>query len=107
MLKTALATPCLLLISLSLTSCNWVRVTPEGENVRLLNQSQVSACQRIGTTTSTTASKVVFVPRGSESVQTELVDLARNEAGLMGGNAIVADGTVVDGRQRFIVYSCP
>jgi len=75
--------------------------------VRLLTQSQVTNCQRIGTTTSTTTSRVVVVPRGSETVQTELVDLARNEAGLMGGNAIVADGTVVDGRQRFIVYDCP
>ena len=100
-------TLCPLLLSLLLTSCTWVRVTPEGQGVRLLNQSQVVACQRIGTTTSTTTSRVTVIPRGSETVQTELVDLARNEAGLMGGNAIVADGTVVDGRQRFIVYDCP
>lgn len=97
----------LILPSLFLTSCTWVRVTPEGENVRLLTQSQVAACERIGTTTSTTTSRVTVIPRGSETVQEELVDLARNEAGLMGGNAIVADGTVVDGRQRFIVYDCP
>jgi hypothetical protein len=90
-----------------LSACSFVGVTPEGQDVRLLTQSQVGACQRVGTTTSTTTSRVVIVPRGSETVQTELVDLARNEAGLMGGNAIVADGTVVDGRQRFIVYSCP
>ena len=94
-------------LSLLLVSCSWVRVTPEGQDVRLLTQNQVGNCQRIGTTTSTTTDEVVFVPRGSETVQTELVDLARNEAGLMGGNAIVADGTVVEGRQRFIVYSCP
>ena len=50
---------------------------------------------------------VVFVPRGSEKVQDELVDLARNEAGVMGGNAIVADSSIEDGRQRFVVYSCP
>lgn len=90
-----------------LSSCNWVRVTPEGENVRLLTQGEVGACERIGTTTSTTADSVTVVQRGSERVQTELVNLARNEAGLMGGNAIVADGTVVDGRQRFIVFRCP
>ena len=95
------------LLPLALSSCNWVRVTPEGEGVRLLNQNQVSACQRVGTTTSTTTSRVAVIPRGSETVQTELVNLARNEAGLMGGNAIVADGTVVDGRQHFIVYDCP
>ena len=96
-----------LFLSLALSSCTWVRVTPDGQGVQLLRQNQVEACQRIGTTTSTTTSRVVIIPRGSETVQTELVDLARNEAGLMGGNAIVPDGAVVDGRQRFIVYDCP
>ncbi|MCB1672639.1 MAG: DUF4156 domain-containing protein [Gammaproteobacteria bacterium] len=90
-----------------LSACSWVRVTPEGVPVRLLNSNQISTCTRLGTTTSTTSSRVLFVPRGSEKVQAELVDLARNEAGLMGGNAIVADSTVDSGRQHFIVYSCP
>jgi len=90
-----------------LSSCTWVQVAPEGRGVRLLNTTQVSACQRLGTTTSTTRQRVVFVPRGSEKVQEELVDLARNEAGIMGGNAIVADSSIEDGRQRFVVYSCP
>ena len=90
-----------------LSACNWVQVTPEGEGVQLLNPDQVGACQRLGTTTSTTTANVLFVQRGNERVQTELVDLARNEAGLMGGNTIVVDSTVSNGRQRFVVYNCP
>lgn len=89
-----------------LSSCTWVRVTPEGEVVRLLSQSQASTCARLGTTTSNTSNRLLFFPRGSEKVQTELVNLARNEAGLMGGNAIVAESTVVNGRQQFVVYRC-
>lgn len=97
-----------LILSLSLLSaCTWVRVTPEGQPVRLLNQRQAANCTRIGTTTSVTSDRVLFFPRGSEKVQTELVDLARNEAGLMGGNAVVADSTVDGGRQLFVVYQCP
>lgn len=108
MSRNVLLSCCNVLCFVSLSACNWVRVIPEGQDVRLLTQGQVSACQRVGTTTSTTTGRVVVIPRGSETVQTELVDLARNEAGLMGGNAIVAEGTVVDGRsQRFVVYRCP
>jgi hypothetical protein len=47
------------------------------------------------------------VDRGSEKVQDELITLARNEAGTLGGNTIVPDGTIEEGRQRFVVYRCP
>lgn len=105
---TAMKTTSFLILSLFLlSSCTWVRVTPEGESVRLLSQSQATDCSRLGSTTSTTSSRLLFIPRGSEQVQAELVDLARNEAGLMGGNAIVAESTVINGRQQFIVYRCP
>ena len=103
MKTTSVLFVCLFLLS----SCTWVRLAPEGEGVRLLSQSQAGNCSRLGTTTSTTSSRLLFIPRGSEKVQAELVDLARNEAGLMGGNAIVAESTVANGRQQFVVYRCP
>lgn len=89
-----------------LTGCTWVQLTAEGEGVRLAVASEVTACQRVGTTTATTRSRVAIADRGSAKVQDELVTLARNEAGSMGGNTIVADGTITEGRQRFIVYRC-
>ena len=95
------------LVAILMSSCNWVNVSEGGESVRLLTQSQASNCNRIGTTTSTTTDNILIIQRGAESVQNALIDLARNEAALMGGNAIVAETTVQDGRQRFIVYTCP
>lgn len=97
----------LLLLFVLVSSCTWVQLTTEGEGVRLATAAEAATCQRVGTTTSTTRSRVWVADRGSEKVQDELITLARNEAGTMGGNAIVADGTIVDGRQRFIVYRCP
>ena len=95
-----------LILASLLAACNWVDVSSEGQSVRLLTQEQAASCNRIGTTTSTTTSSILIVQRGSETVQNELIDLARNEAALMGGNAIVASSTVQDGRQSFVVYVC-
>ena len=97
-----------LLFVLSMTAaCTWVQLTAEGRGVRLAAMSEVGGCQRLGNTTATTRSRVAIADRGSEKVQDELVTLARNEAGTIGGNVIVADGTIEEGRQRFIVYRCP
>ena len=98
---------CLFLLSGLLLGCNWVQLTAEGEGVRLATAAEVGSCRRVGNTTATTRSRVTVVDRGSEKVQDELITLARNEAGTMGGNTIVADGTIDEGRQRFLVYSCP
>lgn len=89
------------------TACNWVQLTNEGRGVQLATQSGIANCSRVGTTASATTSRVLAVDRGGSKVQDELVTLARNEAGLMGGNTIVADSTIQEGRQTFIVYSCP
>lgn len=98
-----------LILSLSgfALGCTWVQLTTEGESVRLATAAEVVNCSRIGSTTSTTRSRVWVADRGSEKVQDELITLARNEAGTLGGNTIVADGTIEEGRQRFIVYRCP
>lgn len=96
-----------LVILTLLTACTWVQLTAEGRSVRLASPSAVGNCTRIGTTNSSTASRVTFVQRGNEKVQNELVTLARNEAGLMGGNTVVGEGIMTAGQQRFIVYNCP
>jgi hypothetical protein len=95
-----------LLLSLT-TACTWVQLTAEGRGVQLLTSSEVSNCTRVGTTSSATTSRLLVVQRGGEKVQGELVTLARNEAGLMDGNTIVADSTIEGGRQSFTVYRCP
>ena len=89
-----------------LTGCAWVRLTSEGQGVRVAESSQVGACQRIGRATAQTRSRVTVVDRSNEKVQQEILILARNEAGRMGGNTIVPDSVITDGAQNFIVYNC-
>lgn len=85
---------------------SWVQVTSEGEGVRLGSAQEVANCQRIGQARSQTLSRVVVVERGGERLQEELIRLARNEAGDLGGNVIVPESTIEEGRQSFGVYRC-
>ena len=92
----------------ALSGCNsWVRVTDEGETVREATASQVRNCRRIGRAHASTMSRFVFVERGGERMQEELLRLARNEAGDMGGNTIVPESVIEEGEQTFGVYICP
>ena len=102
--STALAP---LVLATALTGCTWVALTAEGETVELVEVSAVSRCERIGRATATTTDEVISVDRGGQRMQNELLILARNEAGAMGGNAIVPETVIQDGRQVFGVYRCP
>ena len=86
--------------------CTWVPVAPEGEAVRVAAASEVAGCERRGKTTSKVASRVSLFDRNEEKVAEELATLARNEAGGMGGDTVVAESPIEDGRQTFGVYSC-
>lgn len=89
------------------TGCNsWVQLTSEGEGVRLGSAQEVANCQRIGQARAQTLSRVVIVERGGERLQEELIRLARNEAGDLGGNVVVPESTIEEGRQSFGVYRC-
>ena len=90
-----------------LTACNWVDVSSEGQAVRLVEEDAVNNCERVGRTRSQTTDRVLFVDRNRDKLREELVSLARNEAAQLGGNRIVAESEVVDGRQSFGVYRCP
>ncbi|NKB32561.1 MAG: DUF4156 domain-containing protein [Pseudomonadales bacterium] len=91
-----------------ITGCNsWVQVTDEGDSVRLGTSQEVANCQRVGRAQAQTLSRVIVVERGGERLQEELTRLARNEAGTMGGNVIVPESVIEEGRQSFGVYRCP
>ena len=88
-------------------SCgNWVQVTSSGSSVRLLTIQEAEDCDRIGSTRAQTLGSVVGLERGAERLQDELSRIARNEAGDMGGNAVVPESLISDGRQSFGVYFC-
>ena len=86
---------------------NWVGLTVEGEGVRLATAAEISNCSRLGRTRSQTLDRVVGVERGAERLQEELLRLARNDAGAMGGNVIVPESLIEEGEQVFGIYSCP
>jgi len=91
-----------------LASCsNWVQVTSEGQSVRVVTASDVNNCIRVGNAQAQTLGRVIGLERGAERLQEELSRIARNEAGDLGGNAIVPESLIADGRQTFGVYRCP
>jgi hypothetical protein len=108
-LEIAMLKPVLLIgLCAAFSACGtWVNVTSEGRLVEVATPAQVSACTRLGSSTTNALSEIVFVDRGTRKLQQELIDLARNEAGDMGGNRIVVETPITDGRQSFGVYRCP
>ncbi len=93
-------------IALMISGCTWVQLTSEGEGVRLAGARLVTNCERIGRATARTLGEIVTVERGGGKQQAELLTLARNEAGRMGGDTIVPESLISDGQQEFGVYNC-
>ncbi len=92
--------------SLILSSCTWVKVTTKGESVRLVQSVRaVEPCKKLGQINTKVVSQIIF-DRDSEKVASELADLARNEAALMGGDTIVPTSDIIEGRRSFGVYQC-
>ncbi|MBK51294.1 MAG: hypothetical protein CMQ45_02790 [Gammaproteobacteria bacterium] len=91
-----------------LTSCgNWVQLTGPGQQVEVRSESQVSGCEPLGRASSSTLDRLLLVERNTAQQENELLTLARNEAGDMGGNAIAPITTALDGQQSFAVFRCP
>lgn len=91
----------------ALTGCNWVQITDAGRGVTLTSAELVTACTRVGRARVQSLSKIVVLERGSDKLQNELLILARNEAGDLGGNYIVPESVISEGQQTFGVYRCP
>ncbi|WP_187408535.1 DUF4156 domain-containing protein [Saccharophagus sp. K07] len=88
------------------TGCTWVKPSAKSHEVALLTQDRVVNCVKKGVTTSKTLSKIVIIPRSNDKMFSELVMLAKNEAVVLGGDAIVAEGVMSEGSQTFGVYRC-
>jgi hypothetical protein len=95
-----------LLISLGLVACTWVKLTPEGEKVRVLSSTEVGSCKLKGQTTVALRDKVIGIERNEEKVSEELETLARNAATDLGGDTVVPASAISDGKQVFKVYKC-
>ncbi len=87
-------------------ACTWVKLTPAGGAVRVAKENEVAGCETKGRTHAQTTDRVLLFARGDPTIQNELESLARNEAALMGGDAIVPASAIERGRQTFDVYVC-
>ena len=94
------------MLGIAMSSCAWVKLTPEGEKVRVLSMEEVSSCKKLGKTTSTLKDKIAGMKRNQSKVEKEMQALARNSAADMGGDTVVPVSEVEDGRQTFEVYKC-
>ena len=101
-MKTLLA----LVVVLSVTGCQWVKTTHEGQQVALVKRIHVTDCKEMGETTSKVKSKVGILERSKRKVADELVNLAKNEAATIGGDSIVPKAPIRDGSQTFTIYQC-
>lgn len=93
-------------LSLLLSACSWVELTPEGEQVTVTTMEAVAGCKPVGKTTVSTLAKLGGLNRYEESMQDELNRLARNSAVQLGGDTVVPATKVEDGKQVFNVYRC-
>lgn len=89
---------------LLLGSCALVKHTPAGDNVAVLQPSEVTNCSSEGSITVEVISKVV-VNREPAKVAQELRTLARNRAADR-GDTLVAAGPPANGEQTFNIYRC-
>lgn len=96
----------LMLCAALTVGCAWVKLTPEGESVRVASPDAVGSCVREGKVTVSLKNRVAGFERKPTKVADELATLARNEGALLGGDTVVAESTVADGRQVFGVYRC-
>ncbi len=88
------------------SSCTWIQLTPQGEAVRVVGVAEVADCARIGEVNARVLDKMAFMKRSRGKQATELANLARNEAGEMGADTIIAASDIEDGRRRFTAYRC-
>ncbi|MCK9563493.1 MAG: DUF4156 domain-containing protein [Bacteroidales bacterium] len=91
---------------LAATACTWVKVPPEAQKVIVVPANRVSACQRIGTVSSTVKATILTIPRDGTKVRNELDDLARKQAVPMGANTLVRQ-SIADGKGSYVAYHCP
>lgn len=93
--------------ALVLGGCSWVDLDPKAEDVLLLKPFQTKQCEQIRRTTSQVLDKLWFVNRNQDKMADELATLARNTAVELGGNAVVPDSEISEGKQTFIILNCP
>jgi len=94
------------IVLISISACSWINPIEGAQRVAVLQSDEVSRCEKLGSSSTTTLSKVGFYQRDDEAIKKELIKLAQNEAIKMQGNTIVASSPLIDGQMNFDIYRC-
>ena len=89
-----------------LSACSGVKLTPDGEKVRVLGPNEVGSCRELGKTNTSVTATVAGIERPDDTIAKELIVIASNGAARMGGDTIVPLTVVEAGQQTFVVYKC-
>ncbi len=96
---------CIVSATLLLSACSGLKLTDDGEKVRVLEPTEISSCKNLGRTNTSVTARVV-IERPADTIAEELQIVARNSAANMGGDTIVPLTVVTEGQQTFVVYKC-
>jgi len=96
-----------IIVLLAATSCTWVSLSRQGDNVRVVSLSDVQGCKNLGQTKVALRDYLLEgVKRDEHTVAKELTVLGRNSAAEMGGDTISPASEIVNGSQAFDVFKC-
>lgn len=84
----------------------FIDVKSGSENVSLLEAQPVAGCELKGKVTSSVLSKVGFISRSVESVEENLLQMAKNSAVEEGGDTLVKGESTEFGKRTFSIYKC-
>jgi len=96
----------LLSLLLVLQGCTWVKLSREGEQVKIVEMQHVKSCKLLGKTTVSVKASVAGIERKDEEIQEDLEILARNNAANIKGDTIVPLTEIKDGNRTYNVYRC-
>ncbi len=91
---------------LTVSGCTFNKPTEASKSVSVVKAFNVTGCEKLGTTTAQVQSSLGGVEFSEEKVQKELINIAKNDAGTMGGDSVVAVSPVIGGMQKFDIYKC-
>jgi hypothetical protein len=92
-------------LAILMSACATIKLSAEGEKVRVLEPNEVSSCRELGKT-NTSVTATIVVGRPPEAITKELRIIGRNAAANMGGDTIVPLTVIDQGKQSFVVYKC-
>lgn len=91
---------------LSMAACSWVKPLPGAHSITVVKSLEQNQCTKLGTTNTNALDAVGFYQRDEDAIIKDLLMLAKNEAVRMGGDTIIAETGLENGRMRFGIYRC-